>query len=50
MALGSQNIPDLGISSLTLENAKATEIGQRNLKLAHSLGTGDIVFGLARGA
>jgi hypothetical protein len=37
------------MNDLTLENAKATEIGERNLKLAHGLGTGDIVFGLARG-
>jgi hypothetical protein len=47
--LGSQSIQDLKMNDLTLENAKATEIGQRNLKFPHGLGTGDIVFGLARG-
>jgi hypothetical protein len=36
-------------TNLTLENAKPTEIGQRDLKFAHGLGTSNIVFGLARG-
>lgn len=33
----------------TLENAESTEIGQRDLEFAHGLGTGNVVFGLARG-